>query len=680
MTEAQVDAYANNNGYLSTEIDGSVTNEIQDLSLASNLLSITGNTTATSIDLSGYLDNTNLTEAQVDAYANNNGYANEAATNAAIAVNTLDITALETLADGKIYLGNGSNEASEVTLSGDVTISNTGATTIGTLADLTVTNAIAGSVTGTSANVTGIVAIANGGTGSSTQNFVDITTAQTVAGAKIFSNDLTVNGITIGKGSGTGTGNTATGYNALSSNTTGDYNTALGYTADVGAGNLTNATALGYGALVTASNTIQLGNTSVIEIKTSGTITAGAITIPNIDGTANQVLKTDGSGVLGWATVSSGASAIDGLSDAKLEGTNFTGSMLLGHQTTGTLNGAEYNVGVGLDALDAITSGDYNTAIGYEALTANTIGSSNNAFGTGSLKSNTSGIDNVAIGYNALNSNTNGSYNVAIGRDALQSQNYGGWGNIAVGNNSLRLNASGSHNTAIGWGSLRHSSTAINNSAVGYESLYKITTGISNVALGWRAGWHLRTGDQNIIIGYQANTSLNNSVNETVIGSNLTGLGSNTITLGNADVTAIYMAQDRGAKVFAGEGDFSGDITTAGNVYTSSDIRLKKDIVNLSSSIDNIKSLRPVTYSKRSSLSSEDYGTTEVGFIAQELQKIYPNMVNEDDSKNSLLSVRYMELIPVLIKGMQEQQQMIEQQQMEIDGLKEIIGSTLPSK
>ncbi len=74
LTEAQVDSYANNNGYLSTEIDGSVTNEIQDLSIASNALSITGNTTATSIDLSGYLDNTNLTEAQVDSYANNNGY------------------------------------------------------------------------------------------------------------------------------------------------------------------------------------------------------------------------------------------------------------------------------------------------------------------------------------------------------------------------------------------------------------------------------------------------------------------------------------------------------------------------------------------------------------------------------------------------------------------------------
>ena len=48
-----------------------------------------------------------------------------------ISTNATDITALETLADGKIYLGNGSNVATEVTMSGDVTMSNAGAATIG---------------------------------------------------------------------------------------------------------------------------------------------------------------------------------------------------------------------------------------------------------------------------------------------------------------------------------------------------------------------------------------------------------------------------------------------------------------------------------------------------------------------------------------------------------------------
>ena len=61
---------------LDTEVDGDITNEIQDLQLVGNILTITNNGTATDIDLSAYLDNTDtqLTEAEVDGYVSNNGY------------------------------------------------------------------------------------------------------------------------------------------------------------------------------------------------------------------------------------------------------------------------------------------------------------------------------------------------------------------------------------------------------------------------------------------------------------------------------------------------------------------------------------------------------------------------------------------------------------------------------
>ncbi len=76
LTESQVDSYVSNNGYITSEIDGSVTNEIQDLQLVGNNLTITNNGSATTIDLSAYLDDTDtqLTESQVDSYVSNNGY------------------------------------------------------------------------------------------------------------------------------------------------------------------------------------------------------------------------------------------------------------------------------------------------------------------------------------------------------------------------------------------------------------------------------------------------------------------------------------------------------------------------------------------------------------------------------------------------------------------------------
>jgi hypothetical protein len=71
-----------------------------------------------------------------------------------------------------------------------------------------------------------------------------------------------------------GSGNTGFGRQALQTNSTGSNNTALGHLADVSADGLSNATAIGNGASVSASNTIQLGNTSVTNVKTSGAITA----------------------------------------------------------------------------------------------------------------------------------------------------------------------------------------------------------------------------------------------------------------------------------------------------------------------------------------------------------------------------------------------------------------------
>jgi hypothetical protein len=77
----------------------------------------------------------------------------------------------------------------------------------------------------------------------------------------------------------TGSNNTAIGYSALDNNSTGSNNTAIGYNADVASNNLTNATAIGNGASVTVSNTIQLGNTSVTNVKTSGTITSAGLAV-----------------------------------------------------------------------------------------------------------------------------------------------------------------------------------------------------------------------------------------------------------------------------------------------------------------------------------------------------------------------------------------------------------------
>ena len=146
---------------------------------------------------------------------------------------------------------------------------------------------------------------------------------------------------------------------------------------------------------------------------------------------------------------------------SKVEGTNFTGSLLVGHATTGTLNAAEYNTGIGLGALQAVTTGDYNTAIGYAA-----------------LYSNTTGNKNIASGYHALYSNTTGSYNIASGYTALYSNTTGGY-NTASGNFAGSNITTGSNNTAIGSNAQVAVATNSNQIRIGDENITLATTKVA---------------------------------------------------------------------------------------------------------------------------------------------------------------------------------------------------------
>ena len=222
------------------------------------------------------------------------------------------------------------------------------------------------------------------------------------------------------------------------------------YGTDVASGALTNATAIGYNAIVNANNTIQLGNTSVTSLNTSGVLTTGTVTYPNVhNSTAGQVLTTNANGVVSFATPSAGVPY-----------TGATGAVDLGAYDL-TVNGLKIGKGPG--------STYSNTAIGNYTLVSNTTGYNNTAIGSSTLVSNTTGGNNIAIGSGSLVSNTTGS------------------GNTANGGAALFLSTTGNYNTANGFQTLVNNTTGSYNAAFGLSALGSNTTGSYNAAFGFAA-------------------------------------------------------------------------------------------------------------------------------------------------------------------------------------------------
>lgn len=167
---------------------------------------------------------------------------------------------------------------------------------------------------------------------------------------------------------------------------------------------------------------------------------------------------------------------------------NFFAGVNAGNLTmTNDLNGG--SVGIGKQALTALSTGHSNNAIGYQAMFQTTTGARNQAIGLQALYNNTTGSDNVAIGQGALIANVSGIENVAVG---------GGSGPLVS------------------------------------------STGNRNIALGYAAGNNLTSGDRNIIIGYNVSFPSSTGSNQLNIGNLIFGTGidgtGTTISAGNIGI------------------------------------------------------------------------------------------------------------------------------------------------
>ncbi|WP_444890508.1 tail fiber domain-containing protein [Microbulbifer sp. DLAB2-AA] len=315
-----------------------------------------------------------------------------------------------------------------------------------------------------------------------------------------------------------------------------------------------------------------------------------------------------------------GTLSLNDLTDARaINASLFLGSNA-GQNNSPTGGSRYFNVGVGPYVLQNNSSGSFNTALGFRAL-ANNNYSGNCGIGYDALQSNTAGANNVANGFQALSNNDTGSNNVALGYRA-------GFGSTGSTSNQLYIGKLSNNLPLIG-GSFSPSPSVIINGAFIHSSDEKFKQDIQD----WQGS---------------AVEKLTRLQGVSYV-RNLPEMGEEEIQKQEEKLEKLILAKER---------------------------KLEKETVSL----EKQKSLSPEERTNNKALRKEHYEALrlqreahrahdkekrirereerdnapmrrEYGFIAQDLKKVFPDMVLKHDG---YLGIAYNELIPVLAEGIKE--------------------------
>ncbi len=461
-----------------------------------------------------------------------------------------------------------------------------------------------------------------------------------------------------------GTNSISSGYE---SKAIGNYSQALGYkTRSSGL----NSTAIGNQAQAIGNTSFAFGDGALA--KGMGSYAMGSIGRDTLGNITNNPTLADGnySVAIGLGAKATELTAFAIGTNVEANGIS---SLAMGY---GSVADTAFAVAVGKESTasgyGSFASGIWSSAtdrtaiaMGYVAKGwnrfANAIGYRTRAYGEGS----------TAVGYATLG---DGDYSAAFGAWTQATGNYStamgyqsaatNYGSTAFG---YQTNSSGSYSTTGGYNTLasgtgatafgyRTEATGNYGTALGY---YCKANGSRSTSLG---GGMTVTGmySMGIALDYEVGTTLSQSYTLTIMGGYV---GINTLT-------PVYALELPNTAL-----NYIGRIRAQAYV-TYSDSRVKKNDQLLNYGISEIMLLKPRKYDHYSSefkegelILGKEYAS-EIGLFAQEVYPIIPEVVSKPDNDNKdFWSMNYAKLIPVLIKGMQEQQIFIEEQNARIQHL-----------
>jgi hypothetical protein len=304
---------------------------------------------------------------------------------------------------------------------------------------------------------------------------------------------------------------------------------------------------------------------------------------------------------------------------------------------TVTINGTTGVAGVdGTAATPAIQGNDTNTGIFFPA--ADTI-----AFAEGGAEvARFDSSGNLGIG----TSSPTTKLNVFGLSPSIYLQQDGG----AAGNTQLRLNAAGGSNTGSVrlldkyiWASTSNGSQL--NIGNDLTTAQMVVDSSGNLLVG------VTSGSGRIRMKQSADAHTGTFVIE---------------NFGNTNTWSFLIGSDNNL-YFGYNGTSRGQFNNSSGAYTAlSDQRLKKNIASVSYGLDSVMGLNPVEYNM---VDESDESQKHLGFIAQEASQVLPSTVSE--FPDGTLGMDRTEIIPVLVKAIQEQQAIITDLKSRIEALEQ---------
>lgn len=408
---------------------------------------------------------------------------------------------------------------------------------------------------------------------------------------------------------------------------------------------------------------------------------------PNIDNTPDNIEARD--------NVAIGYQSMNALKNA--QGNTALGLSALSENISG-----KYNTAIGYNAGSTLHA-DYNTYIGAGA-GEKASGSRNTAVGY-QAGYNNSGSVNVFVGANAGRTGS-GSYNVGIGYDALRSVsgNY----NVAIGTGALKNLTTGSYNTAIGYNACSEVTTGSHKTCIGYNSgpgantqtSYMSATGswsrgqtvsdylgskTDNLERTYIGGRPYNYGGDAVMEIHNVGGTNSNLINNpgvksnttTVINGNLIVRGRTIMTIGSklwsfvevdpkgssAEHSMGYYSNNNVGTILAGnQQDYTVCYDTKVNTgilpvklkggvcldSTSSDRRLKNIGTRNLAGLKELNQLKIYDYTFKNDKSKH----SQIGVMAQDLQKVFPNSVFE--GPDGYLRIRWDEMFFASINAIKE--------------------------